>query len=1217
MPEPILRVLELFGARPTAEELADVLWLAQRVPRGADAPLARALEREAAAAPGQTNEEPDAADQPPAAGASPRHEEQPPLELHAAPEPPETDDRTEEGDSEEPGADDDETPSADGADTDGPAGAPEPEQPPRALSVRIAHPHSLSGSLATSRALRPLKRHRPDPRRTEIDETATATRMAHTGLLDVVTRPGRERWLDLALVVDDSMSMLLWQQLCSELRAVFEGLGAFRQIRTWGLRLEEGSPPMLTPRPFGAARGLRKPAALDDTSGRTMTLVVSDGVHPGWRSPAMRALLGRWATRGPTAVVHALPHRMWSGSALPARRWSVRVPHPGAANSEWRVRDPLLPPELSGFTGRPIPVLEPRPRELATWARMTVAGGSSAVLPLWDGGATDVPTLPAGATGAEAVRRFRRTASPEAYRLAAHLAAIAPLTVPVMRLVAEAVPWSATTAHLAEVFLGGLLRLAEHTPPDEAARQGARGFLHNQRVFSFTDEASDILLDAVPTGEVVETARQVSALIAELIGRAPEFPAWLNRPDGPDTLPEHAQNFAWLGAALLRRLGLTSPPAPAGEEPPTAPVEEAPRSRNALELHTPYVGYSGTARPRYPWQPLSAQDPKQVGDYDLLGGAPASGPTSVYLGRNHEGVTAAVRRVVYSVQGAGRLLLVEVAAVGRFDHPCLPVLFDHEALSPRPWTAVSPVTTSSGGRAPHLGEVVSGAEPLGTDATLVLAQHIASALAHSHGAGVVHGRLSPRHVLLTQGGPVLIGWHRATVDGEPAQRGTSPAHRTDDLKALAGILAYAALGPEWPAPRYDRSTGRLRPLEEDDWTVPVPPATVDPALHTVVRRCLRGPDGSAPTATDVLALLRERLPRRDLTAPGLHLWLSPSARELIGDAELLRTPPSVTGLRDGPQVPVSGEEALAEARPMKAGPDTRRWELPPGAPRPARRRRWHRRNEPVEALAPRADGPGPCVAVVSPHDASGRSTVAVELASALADRTTTAQRGGRPVVMLPVNRPLGVFGYRLLDEDPASWRARLPADAAGYMPRHARGWVTLADSRGAHFLHGLVPAHAVMRLEASAVRRGIDRLRSYGTTVVDAAGAFLPPGDSLRGLLGAVDHLVVTTTARHEHDDRLKAQLDWLAGHGYESLVRSATLVVSDLEAPPAGRRARPVDDRLRHRVGVVCAVPYDDALHRHGLVDPSALAAATARAFGELARAVRAALDGRDGRDG
>jgi len=1185
MPERVLRILQHLGEQPTAVELAEVLWLAQRVPRGESAPLALSLARETRDAAAPATGETDASAAPPPVNPLPSHEEAPSTELHAAPELPDAEEKTDDDSSSSEataeGEAEAEVPSP------GPQPAPEPE-PPRAISIRIAHPRSLSASLMTARALRPLKRYRPNHRRHEIDEAATAARIAHTGVLDVVTRPGRERWLDLALVVDDSGSMLLWQQLSTELHVLFERLGSFRQIRTWGLRLRDGTP-MLSPRPFGASHSLLRPAVLDDPSGHTMTLVISDGASPEWRTGAMRAQLTRWASCGPTAVIHTLPPRMWAGSALPVHRWSVHVPHPGAANSRWRVRDTLLPPELSRFSGVAIPVLEPKPRELAAWARTTVAGGSSTVLPLWDPRAARANAGPTERSSDEAVRQFRRTASPEAYRLAAHLAAIAPVTVPVMRLVAEAVPWSATTAHLSEVFLGGLLRLAENAPPRSAAPQGTRSFRHSQRVFSFTDEAGDILLDAVPTAEVVETARQVSVLVGELIGQAPEFAAWLNRPDGTDLLPEHAQNFAWLGSALLQRLGLTGAAVPEWDQAPVVPEEEPRRPRSAFSSHLPYMGYS-TAGPEFAWQPLSSQDSHQIGGYDLLGRAPASGPTHVYLGRNPDGVTAAVRRPAHSSEVAYQFLRVEVDALSRFDHPCLPVLFDH-ADTPRPWTAVSPVTGDSGGRAPQLAELVSATGPLGTDATLALGWRLASALAHGHGIGVVHGRLSPRHILLTRDNPVLIGWHRATVDGRPSLPGLPPARPEDDLRALAAILAHAALGTD--------------SLDEADWSASEPPSPVDPAIHALIRRCLHAPDGTPPTAVGVLALLRDRLPWQDSEAPALQAWFHSSALGLIGDAKLLRTPPRRTGRQEGPQVPITPREPTAQVTPSPVGTNSPKWQLVPGAVRAPQRLTRLGRRPPPTVLQPRSGPPGPCVAVIGPHHGNGRSVVAVQLASALSALATSARGARTPVVMLPLDRRLGVFGYRT---GTPAFTARFP-DRPGYTLSHAREWGTLTDSRGAHFLYGLVPANAAVRLDASAVRRGIDWLRTFGTVVVDVAGTFLPPGDSLRSLLGGVDHLVVTTTTRQEHLDALQRQLAWLSEHDYEHLVHTATVVLTDLDAPTARDEVPTAGEPFGTAAQNVHTIPYDSAADRLGLVDHSALAPATRRAFDELGRTVGAAL--------
>lgn len=60
------------------------------------------------------------------------------------------------------------------------------------------------------RALRPLRRYGPSLHRRVIDEDATATFIADTGLWIPVMRPAPERWFDVALAVDSSTSMNLW-----------------------------------------------------------------------------------------------------------------------------------------------------------------------------------------------------------------------------------------------------------------------------------------------------------------------------------------------------------------------------------------------------------------------------------------------------------------------------------------------------------------------------------------------------------------------------------------------------------------------------------------------------------------------------------------------------------------------------------------------------------------------------------------------------------------------------------------------------------------------------------------------------------------------------------------------------------------------------------------------------------------------------------------------
>ncbi|MEU8352427.1 hypothetical protein AB0C60_24170, partial [Streptomyces sp. NPDC048845] len=210
MPGRLRKVLADSGVQLSREELLDALWLARVMPGTDTSPLARAASpppaaQTAAAPDGPPPGEPPPGEPPPAAGTEPSAPPAVPPDgaaaLHAS------------------------------------AAAPAPAardtaRPLPATPVRVPEEKALSeGELRLGRALRPLKQRLPDPRRQELDEEATAAAMAESGLTDAVLRPARSRLLDLALVVDDGVSMLLWRRLATEVRQLMERSGAFRTIR--------------------------------------------------------------------------------------------------------------------------------------------------------------------------------------------------------------------------------------------------------------------------------------------------------------------------------------------------------------------------------------------------------------------------------------------------------------------------------------------------------------------------------------------------------------------------------------------------------------------------------------------------------------------------------------------------------------------------------------------------------------------------------------------------------------------------------------------------------------------------------------------------------------------------------------------------------------------------------------------------------------------------
>ncbi|MEU6553426.1 SAV_2336 N-terminal domain-related protein [Streptomyces sp. NPDC046915] len=557
----VRKVLEGAGLDVDDVELLDALWLAGRLPDGPDAPLSARLR----SGPEATTDVSRRDTTPGTTATGPHTSGSEPSDV------PDPDAGTGAGSD----AADDTEPDPTGQEDLAPVtGAPAADGPSGVLRL-LPGGRVLGNDLVLGRALRPLKRRVPSAFRTELDEDATVAAQADTGVPNVVLRPLPERWLRLALVIDSEVSMVLWEHHCGELHAAFERSGAFRQIEIHQLRRDPPSPSgrrgsgMSLVHPWRDGRTSALPTAgLNDPSGRTLVLVITDGTAPGWRNGLMRPVLERWARAGPTAVLHVLPRHLWAGTGVTGDTWHVTVPRPGAPNSTWQVADPVLPSSIAPFDGPRVPVVELTPTGLRAWARAITTVGQPVPMRLWEPRSA-APAVRATTVGAHAdahadVRAFTRLASPRAVRLAAHLAAVSPATVPVMQLVqsclsdrseeseqSEHSEHSDTTA-LAEVFLGGLLKQVRGSGP------GLSQAPAKHRLFDFTAEAKDLLLDTVPLADLMASSLRVGERMARLVGRSPDFPAWLLPFRGTtwEAAEGQPQPFARIGGSWLARLGL-------------------------------------------------------------------------------------------------------------------------------------------------------------------------------------------------------------------------------------------------------------------------------------------------------------------------------------------------------------------------------------------------------------------------------------------------------------------------------------------------------------------------------------------------------------------------------------------------------------------------------------------------------------------------------------
>ena len=412
-------------------------------------------------------------------------------------------------------------------------------------SLLAPAPPMLPHPLRLQRALRPLKRSVPAPFGQELDEPATAHRIARLGAAPQwwlpVLRPATERWLTLHLVHDTGPTMPVWRPLVRELHAALAQSGIFRTVELHRLETD------------GTVRRPGSQEAYAD--GRTVTLLISDCMGPQWREgPAgsrWYATLRRWSARMPVAMVQPLPERLWRTTALPATTARIAAPGPAVPNSAYDV-DSYVMEDLPRDV-LPLPVLEASAPWLANWSALVAGGGRlPGAVGLLDAGPPPAPVDEWGRGDVERLSpeelllRFRSLASPEAFRLAGHIAVGRP-ELPVMRLVHAAIERNPQPQHLAEVILSGALVAVPGTAGSYAFRPGVRELLRRT-------------LPRTALGRTSELLGRVGALIDARAGvAAGEFRVAV---PGPGDITADGEPFASVQEESVRRLG-GAPPKPA------------------------------------------------------------------------------------------------------------------------------------------------------------------------------------------------------------------------------------------------------------------------------------------------------------------------------------------------------------------------------------------------------------------------------------------------------------------------------------------------------------------------------------------------------------------------------------------------------------------------------------------------------------------------------
>jgi len=391
-----------------------------------------------------------------------------------------------------------------------------PENLTYTIPMKVPAAPAILNFRSLGQALQPLKRKIPSRcYKNFIDEEATVNEIAANDLWMPVIKSDIEKWLSLELVLEESDSSFIWEELEQNLQKLLEALRVFKTIRVWKISSSERKSLLLV-RQKKRQRKLIKPInhkhkELVHSNGRGLVLLVSDCVSPLWENIEIYECLKDWSKNQPTAIIQLFPENLWDSTMLGrGRKVFASTLAPCVSNPKLRLKDYSSWLPIDWKKCLLVPIITLQPSFLHLWSSV-IRGSSLVEIPatlfdldfikevLKEKKSTDVNKI---VNPENILNKFFVIASQPAKELAKVMAYF-PVDMSVINLVRKSFLNQVEPVHIAEFYMSGLLKIV--------------GGINDKR-YDFIPEVREILQNIYGKNKAITALDSVSNYVTANLG---------------------------------------------------------------------------------------------------------------------------------------------------------------------------------------------------------------------------------------------------------------------------------------------------------------------------------------------------------------------------------------------------------------------------------------------------------------------------------------------------------------------------------------------------------------------------------------------------------------------------------------------------------------------------------------------------------------------------